>query len=386
MSRSDTLVCSEPTGELASCAAKAIRETFPFGFVGISLIPKGENPVMQWGYADGSTNKSYELIRLPASVGALGKVHALRKGIIVNSVEDDIPENELFQYPIVMAEALKSFFAFPLMKGDEIAVIIICGTRFLHTLDDHEMSLIQRFAAKEFNLEPCKYPPVYIHGDQQGFAYNDLSKNLLIAQEAERKRIARELHDGISQEILVAQMELRRLKYLPQSSWPELIEKTSNMLRDVMSHISAISRALRPLALDELGLSAAVEALCESSAEAFGITVVTNVRQNIVLNGGVEIAVYRIFQEALNNACKYSDGTEICVSLDWDESEDSVLVLTVSDNGKGFDVTNPDIQGSGLGLKGMKERAMLVGGILHLESHKNQGSTVVLRVKVSDRL
>ncbi len=153
-----------------------------------------------------------------------------------------------------------------------------------------------------------------------------------------------------------------------------------------MSHILAISRALRPLALDELGLSAAIEALCESSAEAFGIKVVTNIRQNIVLNGGVEIAVYRIFQEALNNACKYSDGTEICVSLDWDESEDSVLVLTVSDNGKGFDVTNPDIQGSGLGLKGMKERAMLVGGILHLESHKNQGSTVVLRVKVSDRL
>lgn len=181
MSQSTVLVCSELTGEVATRAARAIRESFSFGFVGVSLIPKGPNPVMQWGYADGSTNKSYELIRLPASVGALGKVHALRKGIIVNSVEEDIPENELFQYPIVMAEALKSFFAFPLMKGDEIAVIIICGTRFLHALNDHEMSLIQRFAAKEFNLESCKSAPVYIHGDQEGFAYNDLSKNLLIA-------------------------------------------------------------------------------------------------------------------------------------------------------------------------------------------------------------
>ena len=100
MSRSDTLVCSELTGELASCAAKAIRETFPFGFVGISLIPKGENPVMQWGYADGSTNKSYELIRLPASVGALGKVHALRKGIIVNSVKMIFLKMSFFNIPL----------------------------------------------------------------------------------------------------------------------------------------------------------------------------------------------------------------------------------------------------------------------------------------------
>ena len=372
MSQSAVLVCPELTGEVATRAARAIRESFSFGFVGVSLIPKGPNPVMQWGYADGSTNKSYELIRLPASVGALGKVHALRKGIMVNSVEEDIPENELFQYPIVMAEALKSFFAFPLLKGNEIAVIIICGTRFLHALNDHEMSLIQRFAAKEFNLEPSKFAPVYIHGDQEGFAYNNLSKNLLIAQEAERKRIARELHDGISQEVLVAQMELRRLKYLPYEEWPDVVNKTSDMLKDVMSHISAISRALRPLALDELGLSAAVEALCESS-------------EHISLKSDAEIAVYRIFQEALNNACKYSGGSEIRVSLDWDQDNQNMLVLAVSDNGRGFDIENPEVQGSGLGLEGMKERAALVNGALALQSQKDQGSTVSLRVEVSER-
>ena len=112
MSQSTVLVCPELTGEVATRAARAIRESFSFGFVGVSLIPKGPNPVMQWGYADGSTNKSYELIRLPASVGALGKVHALRKGIIVNSVEEDIPENELFQYPIVMLKRLRVFLRF----------------------------------------------------------------------------------------------------------------------------------------------------------------------------------------------------------------------------------------------------------------------------------
>ena len=110
-------------------------------------------------------------------------------------------------------------------------------------------------------------------------------------------------------------MELRRLIYLPYEEWPDVVSKTSNMLKDVMSHISAISRALRPLALDELGLSAAVYALCESSAEAFGITVVKNIRENITLNSSIEIAVYRIFQEALNNACKYSGGNEIRVLL-----------------------------------------------------------------------
>lgn len=207
----------------------------------------------------------------------------------------------------------------------------------------------------------------------------------MIAQEAERKRIARELHDGISQEVLVAQMELRRLKYLPYEEWPDVVNKTSDMLKDVMSHISAISRALRPLALDELGLSAAVEALCESSAEAFGITITKNIREHISLKSDVEIAVYRIFQEALNNACKYSGGSEIRVSLDWDQDNQNMLVLAVSDNGRGFDIENPEVQGSGLGLEGMKERAALVNGALALQSQKDQGSTVSLRVEVSER-
>ena len=110
-----------------------------------------------------------------------------------------------------------------------------------------------------------------------------------------------------------------------------------------------------------------------------------NIRENITLNSSIEIAVYRIFQEALNNACKYSGGNEIRVLLDWDKDESNVLVLTVSDNGIGFFFDTPEIQGSGLGLEGMRERAALVNGALALQSQKNQGSIVSLRVEVSER-
>ena len=382
----------EPLGERVALAgeeapaqaAGVLRERYGFDFVGVSLVPEDDAAVLEWMYAAGSTSNRYELIRLPKTVGALGKVYALGRGIVVDSVDDDIPAQELFQYPIVIAEGLSSFFAFPLMrldKRDSIAAIIICATRFVRTFGDEATASVQRSAAELFGLAPCSEAPVRIHGDQQGFAFSDITHRLLMAHENERRRIARELHDGISQEVLVAQIELRKLAYLPQDEWTSAVDRVSGMLRDVIAHIGSVARALRPAALDELGLPAAIEALCSSMASSFGVQVRTRIGDAPPLGQDREIAVYRIFQEALTNACKYAEAITIDVSFGLDSGQ---IVLSVADDGKGFDPDRMEVRGGGLGLAGMRERANLVGGQIEIESSPGGGTKVVVRMKAEE--
>lgn len=359
----------------ASSAAEDVRDRFGLDFVGVSIVPDASAPILTWQYGAGSTTGNYALIHLPEGVGALGKVQKLRRGIVVNSVEDDIPQGELFQYPIIVAEALSSFFSFPLMENGDLRVILICATRFVRTFHEVICGLIQRFAAARFSLQPCGETPLLVHGKQEGFAYTEITHRLLQAQEDERRRIARELHDGISQEILVAQIELRKLGYLPQEEWPAAVDVVSGKLKDAIAHISAIARALRPAALDELGLVAAIEALCETMRKAFGVRIEVKAEDPGPLGADREIALYRICQEAVSNACKYSGADVVEVTL---ASCDGKLTLRVADNGVGFDPARPQTRGSGLGLGGMRERAGLVGGDLEIASEPGSGCTVTL--------
>ena len=149
----------------------------------------------------------------------------------------------------------------------------------------------------------------------------------------------------------------------------------SGRLRDVIAHISAIARALRPAALDELGLVAALEALCATMQKAFGVPIEVEAEDPGPLGADREIALYRICQEAVSNACKYSgaDAVEVALAV-----RDGILTLRVADDGAGFDPARPQAKGSGLGLGGMRERAGLVGGDLAIESVPGFGCTVTL--------
>lgn len=389
---------------LHACASRAVedvRDGFGLDFVGASVVPDGSAPILRWQYGAGSTTGNYALIHLPEGVGALGKVQKLRRGLVVNSVEDDIPQGELFQYPIIVAEALKSFFAFPLMEGDDVRVILICATRFVRSFDEVSCGLMQQFSAARFSLAPCAETPLAVHGKQEGFAYTEITHRLIQAQEGERRRIARELHDGISQEVLVAQIELRKLGYLSKDQWPAAIEAVSERLKDVIAHIGALAHALRPAALDELGLAAAIEALCAKMQTAFGIPIEVRLTEVGELGADCEIALYRICQEAVSNACKYSGASAIRVYLgpaagvpgkraaSAAEAEgaaeagdvanaDGAMVLRIADDGCGFDPARYEARGSGLGLGGMRERAGLAGGALSIESAPGAGCVVEL--------
>jgi signal transduction histidine kinase len=200
------------------------------------------------------------------------------------------------------------------------------------------------------------------------------------AQEDERLRIARELHDDTAQELVMLSRKLEDLKSRVKSEQVRDIEDLLTMTRGTIQAVRRFSRDLRPSILDDLGLRAALEMVVEDTGNRLpkgaNLQVTGSPRR---LDGPLELALFRIAQEALRNAEKHSGATSVDVELDF--GTDGVT-LEVSDDGKGFS-TGPSmsemIRKGKLGLVGMKERAELVGGTLHVLSSHGGGTKVTVQ-------
>lgn len=198
------------------------------------------------------------------------------------------------------------------------------------------------------------------------------SSRALAAQEEERLRIARELHDEIGQTLTA--VALRAEHAAAQGGQPRDLAELAAAVQQSLQEVRRISRELRPEALDELGLVNALIALCSRVAEQSGLQIHRRFEGGLPdLAPEVELAIYRIAQEALTNAMRHSKATEASVSL---AREDGTLVLTVTDNGQGL----PERVIEGGGLTGMRERAMLIGAALTINSGPGAGVEVTLRL------
>ena len=213
---------------------------------------------------------------------------------------------------------------------------------------------------------------------------NTTIKQIIKAQEDERKRISRELHDSVAQEILSSLVDLRLMKYL--KSPEEVAQKVQHMeasLTRLLDEIRNMSVELRPSSLDDLGIEAALRSHFKWIAKNFGLVVhyTTEIRGKRFLNE-IETIVYRICQESILNALKYADVDEVKVEL---YEKDDNLILRVVDEGIGFDTSNRVSKGTGLGLFGMKERAELVGGKLSVLSSIGNGTEILLYIPLKER-
>jgi len=204
------------------------------------------------------------------------------------------------------------------------------------------------------------------------------------AQEEERKRISRELHDETVQSLVVLSRQIDTLvsggKGLSEENrlhLEELWRQTNNIIRE----IRRLSQDLRPAALDRLGLLPALEWLASDAAEYSGIATKVNILGNEQrFPEEVELLLFRITQEALRNVWRHSQATEAEVKVEFNEDK---FRITVNDNGKGFSVpeTIGDLARDGkLGLAGMQERTQLLGGTLTVESRPDKGSSVTVEL------
>jgi two-component system sensor histidine kinase UhpB len=203
-----------------------------------------------------------------------------------------------------------------------------------------------------------------------------LSSQVIDAQEAERRRIARELHDETAQtltSLLVRLRILERANDLAQvrASTAELRELAHKALEEVRN----MARELRPSTLDDLGLVAAAQSYTEHTAELLGFTVTfDSARFPQRLDPQVELVLYRVIQEALTNVARHANARHVSVTL---TQEGGCAVAIIQDDGVGFDLEAVMASKErGLGLIGMRERMSLVGGRLAISSRPGAGTTV----------
>jgi PAS domain S-box-containing protein len=210
---------------------------------------------------------------------------------------------------------------------------------------------------------------------------------VMAAQEEERKRIARDLHDDTAQALIALSRRIETLREELRDS-PEAAEQMLDDLKELTDQTTAsvrrFSRDLRPSVLDDLGLVAALEWLVAETARRHKITTRVKVHgQERRLPPEVELACFRIAQEALNNTAKHAEATGAAVELYFGTGG---CRLTVSDNGRGFDSAPvTDLAGAGrMGVMGMHERAALLGGSLTVRSAPGEGTKVTVTIPLSD--
>ena len=203
----------------------------------------------------------------------------------------------------------------------------------------------------------------------------ELAQQLLGVQEAERRMLARELHDELGQHCHAIRVEAVFLQRCDDVEWSRAsVLRTAASAEALLGNVRSLLRRLRPAELDELGLVAALQALCENWEERSRVACILRHTGPLEALGEIiDTTLYRVTQEALTNVARHASATQVRISLQ--HSVASSIELCVDDDGLGFD---PEVDTQGLGLLGATERAAALGGSLQVDSAPGQGTKLRL--------
>jgi signal transduction histidine kinase len=209
------------------------------------------------------------------------------------------------------------------------------------------------------------------------------SRQLIESQELERRRIANEMHDSLGQELAIIRHRARTVgeRSADVHAAGKELEEIAGVAERLDAEVKAIAHGLRPYQLDTIGLSKTLDRMAHRVASAGRIACVTDIAAiDDALPAGSRIHVYRIVQESLNNVVKHSKATQVQVTV---AREPGSLRIRVEDNGIGF--RSPDGDGAsdvdhGFGVTGMRERALMLGGLMEIHTSPGRGTTVSVAV------
>ncbi len=370
-------------------AVDKLHGLFGFDFVSLGLTAFVGAP-LRWIYSAGETSDRHRRIALAPGHGIGGIVLKAGKPMLFTDIDSELDPREYSSYPIVFAEDLRSFCALPLVRESHVVAVLLCAFR---TVDDSHgetfRQLIDHLDGRFCELAVITDGFMRLAGEGEGEgageAYaaggaggpSDVSSNaphlarsdislIIAAQEEERRRISRELHDGIAQELLTASFSLQLLAGHTDEAGTAALDEARGIINGVLDELHNISVQLRPSALDHLGFVPALRSQALVLEKTYGSAIAFE--GDLQLDRfarALETQVYRICQEAMTNACKYSGSEVVLVKI---EEAGDWIHIEVSDDGCGFDVDHPTIKGSGCGLLGMQERAALIGATLSIES------------------
>ena len=211
-----------------------------------------------------------------------------------------------------------------------------------------------------------------------------LLQRVLEVQEDERRRIARELHDGAGQLMTSLLVGLRAITDARQLKQVKVqAKRLRKITSDTITELSRMARGLHSRILEDLGLKEALRRLVDDFSAAQKIQVSLEFGNAALLSQPrrVQLGIYRIVQEALTNIARHSHARQVTIDFDGDESE---LLLAIEDNGDGFELVNLMQRPSEhLGIEGMRQRAVMMGGVLEIDSKPEQGTTIRVRMPLT---
>ncbi|MBI2997093.1 MAG: GAF domain-containing protein [Deltaproteobacteria bacterium] len=313
--------------------------------------------------------------------GIPGLVAQLERPVLI---EDDLPTDPRFlRRSLAAREGLQSMVSVPLRSKRRV------------------VGILDLFSPNSLPLTPERLRLLVAIGDQIGVAVENarmleelkakeqmrlqLLEKVISAQEDERKRVARELHDETSQSLTSLMVGLKVLE--ATTSFQEVREKAAELRalsREILRDVHELAFQLRPSLLDHLGLPVAIQRLTEDYTQKMGLHIDLQISgfEESRVPSTTEIALYRLIQEALTNVAKHAEAKNVSVIL---RRGDSKVLAIVEDNGKGFhaaEIMASTSEDKKMGLFGMEERAALIGGKLTIESTPGNGTTVFVEVPV----
>ncbi len=310
------------------------------------------------------------------------------KPIVMNRVEDLPPEAEN-ERRLWLAEGKKSFLAIPIVSGGKIlGSFALVSTRAEHAWPE---TLVKRFQLltevfgnvlqRKLAEEASQKSEKVLRQSEKDL--RELTGRLITAQEEERSRLARELHDDLAQRFAVFSIDIGQLEQQltdPPASVLEQLRVMKENIDKLSKDVHSLSRQLHPAILDDLGLIKAVESECMNFSRREGIEIVFNHESiSTAIPKDVSLSLYRIVQEGLSNISKHACAEHISVSL---RSIDHDIFLSVQDDGIGFDWAEVQKQ-PGLGFSSMRERARLIRGDLSIHSQPEKGTVITLMVPLT---
>ncbi len=353
---------------LLGLVARRLRGLIEARLVLIAL-PEAGGDALRIAAADGEGSDAYGLVGMELELGGSKTGRVLQRGRSerVDSVIDD-PE---IDQQAARRMGVRSALYVPLVARGQPIGVVVAHDRLGATssFSDEDVRLTESLAAR-----------AAIAVDLSERVSRDAVRRVVEAQEVERARLARELHDETGQALTSILLGLKSLEDRVDSDAGHVaVSELRDLVVATLQDVRRLAVELRPAALDDFGLVPALERLRDTVSEKGNLSVdVQSSLGDERLPAETETAFYRIVQEALTNVLKHADASRVTVRLSKSETD---AALVVQDDGKGFELEN--VRDGGLGLIGMRERVALLGGRLTVESSEGAGTMLTAQVPLS---
>jgi signal transduction histidine kinase len=296
-------------------------------------------------------------------------------------IKDICTECRRINPAMVVAEGLVSHVSVPLIAGGRVLGVMNVASSNVRVFTFEDMTLLSAVGQQlGVAVENAR---LWDEVKEKEALLEQFLKKIITVQEAERQRLARELHDQAAQTLTALTLGLRTLQDTSGLGNREarLVEDLKSLTTNLMSELHQLAVELRPSALDRVGLVGAVEQFVRDYGKHFGLEVLfeSEKMNDAFLPLEVQTAVYRILQEALTNIARHAQATRVAILL---QVRDNCVVATVEDNGHGFDLSLAAKKGR-LGLFGMQERAAMLDGVVNIESTADTGTTIYVKIPIS---